>query len=171
MSQIYQWSSWKMPKTFVWNAVKSTSFVPRVRVRVRVTLRLEVYHHSVILGDKLHDTHEKQFSSTEYLRLWSLRNILFRERMSLSFAIVARPSPEQSFSGLSSAGLMNIFDCLRFETRPTWTARTSYLFPPEMGWPIYTLRHWIPFLLPPTTRRATVVVFDPAFIRRSKTKV
>jgi hypothetical protein len=43
-------------------------------------------------------------------------------------------SPAQSFSGLSPAGLMIIFYCLRFETPPTWWARSSYLYPPGTGW-------------------------------------
>jgi hypothetical protein len=34
--------------------------------------------------------------------------------------------------------------------------------PPETGWPSYTPRHWVPFSLPPTTRRATVEVFELA---------
>jgi hypothetical protein len=31
--------------------------------------------------------------------------------------------------------------------------------PPGTGWPSYTPGHWVPFLSPLTTRRATVVVF------------
>jgi hypothetical protein len=33
--------------------------------------------------------------------------------------------------------------------------------PQEQGGPFYTLRHWLPFSSPPTTRRATVEVFKP----------
>jgi hypothetical protein len=33
------------------------------------------------------------------------------------------------------------------------------------GWPRYTLRHWIPLLSPPTTRRAAVEVFEPTSTR------
>jgi hypothetical protein len=47
----------------------------------------------------------------------------------------------------------------------TWRARSPYLYPPVTGWPSYTLRHWAPFSSPPTTRRATVEVFDPASTR------
>jgi hypothetical protein len=75
------------------------------------------------------------------------------------------PSPAQSFSGPSPAGLMTTFYCLRFETHPAWRARSQRLYPPGTGWPSYTSRHWIPFWLPPTTRRATVEVFDPASTR------
>jgi hypothetical protein len=38
------------------------------------------------------------------------------------------PSPAQSFSGPSPAGLMIIFYCLRFETPSTWRGRTPYLY-------------------------------------------
>jgi hypothetical protein len=41
------------------------------------------------------------------------------------------PSPAQSFSGPSPAGLMIIFYCLKFETPPTWRARFPYLHPPR----------------------------------------
>jgi hypothetical protein len=40
---------------------------------------------------------------------------------------------------------MTIFYCLRFETPPTWRARSPYLYPPGTGWPGYTPRHWFPF--------------------------
>jgi hypothetical protein len=62
-------------------------------------------------------------------------------------------SPAQSFSGPSPAGLMTIFYCLRFETPPTWRARSPYLYPPGTGWPGYTPRHCVPFSSPPTTRK------------------
>jgi hypothetical protein len=51
-------------------------------------------------------------------------------------------SPAQSFLGPSSAGLVTIFYCLRFET-PTWRARSPYLYPPGTGWTSYTPRHWV----------------------------
>jgi hypothetical protein len=63
--------------------------------------------------------------------------------------------PAQSFLGLSPAGLVTIFYCLRFETPSTWRATSPY--PPGTGWPSYTPRHWVPFSSPPTTRRATVL--------------
>jgi hypothetical protein len=70
--------------------------------------------------------------------------------------------PAQSFLGLRPVGLVTIFYCLRFKTPPTWRTRSPYLHPPGIGWPSYTPRHWIPFLLPPMTRGATVEVFVPA---------
>jgi hypothetical protein len=56
--------------------------------------------------------------------------------------------------------------CLRFETSSTWRARSPYLKAPGTGWPSYTPRHWVPFSSLPTTDRATVEVFDPAWSPR-----
>jgi hypothetical protein len=47
----------------------------------------------------------------------------------------------------------------------TGGSRFPYLYPPGTGWPGYTPRHWVLFSSPPTTRRATVEVFDPACTR------
>jgi hypothetical protein len=73
----------------------------------------------------------------------------------------------QPFSGPSSTGLVTKFYCLRFETPPTWRARSPYLlvYPPGTWWPGYTPRYWAPFFSPLTTRRATVEVFDNASTR------
>jgi hypothetical protein len=60
---------------------------------------------------------------------------------------------------------MTIFHCLRFATPLPWRARTPYLYPPGTGWPSYTPRHRVFFSSSPTTRRATVVVFEPASTR------
>jgi hypothetical protein len=62
---------------------------------------------------------------------------------------------QRSHSGPSSAGVVTIFYCLKFETPPT-----PYLYPPGTAWPIYTPRHWVPFSSPPTILRATVELFD-----------
>jgi hypothetical protein len=51
--------------------------------------------------------------------------------------------PAQSFLGRSPTGILTIFYCLRFETPPTWKARSLYLYPPGTGWPSYTPRHWV----------------------------
>jgi hypothetical protein len=51
-------------------------------------------------------------------------------------------SPAQSFSGPNPTGLMTAFYCFRFETPPTWRARSPYLYPPGRVWPGYTPRHW-----------------------------
>jgi hypothetical protein len=58
------------------------------------------------------------------------------------------PSPAQPLRGSSP-----IFYCLRFETSPTWRAKSQYLYPPGTEWSSHTLRHWVPFSPP---RRAIV---------------
>jgi hypothetical protein len=53
------------------------------------------------------------------------------------------PSPTESFSGLSSAGLMTIFYCLRFDTpQPGGGGQAPNLYPPGTGRPSYTPKHW-----------------------------
>jgi hypothetical protein len=79
-----------------------------------------------------------------------------------------RSSPAQTFTGQNPAGLMTPFCCLRLETTPTWRARSPYLYHPGTGWPSYSPRHWVPFSSPPTTRRATMEVFDPDSTRESR---
>jgi hypothetical protein len=76
--------------------------------------------------------------------------------LALSSAVISGPSP---------VGLMTTFYCLKFETPQTWRTRSLYLYTPGTGWPSYTPRHWVPFSLPPMTRRATVEVFDPVSTR------
>jgi hypothetical protein len=61
--------------------------------------------------------------------------------------------PAQSFLGPSPAGLMIIFHSLRFETPPTWTTRSPYVYAPGTGWPSYNLRYRVPFPLPSRTHR------------------
>jgi hypothetical protein len=66
---------------------------------------------------------------------------------------------------------MTKFYFLRFETPPTWRARSLYSYPPGTGWPSYTPRHWVPFSLPLTTSRTTVELFNissltPRYIAR-----
>jgi hypothetical protein len=73
------------------------------------------------------------------------------------------PSPVQSFLGPRPVGHMTIFYCLRFKTPPTWRTRSPYLYLPETWWPSYNPRHWVSFLLPPTTCRARVEVYEPTF--------
>jgi hypothetical protein len=35
------------------------------------------------------------------------------------------------------------YNTVSFETPPTWSARSPYLFPPGRGWPSYTPGHWV----------------------------
>jgi hypothetical protein len=72
--------------------------------------------------------------------------------LGLASAVLLGPSP----TGLNHILLSDL------RLPPTWRARSPYLHPPGTGWPDYTPRHWVPFLSPPTTRRATVEIFDPA---------
>jgi hypothetical protein len=61
-------------------------------VKVRVTLRLAVYHQSVRLGGYILEAHDQRFFfSTEPLRSQSLCNILSVEKMALPLWSVARP--------------------------------------------------------------------------------
>jgi hypothetical protein len=93
-----------------------------------------------------------------------MRGTLSDEMTGLSFTIAAGPR-QQSFSDASTTGLMTMFCCLRFETTPTWRARSPYLYSSGTGWPGYITGCWVPFSLPPTTRRATVEVLEPASTR------
>jgi hypothetical protein len=43
------------------------------------------------------------------------------------------------------------FTAIKFETPPTWKARSPYLHPLGTGWAGYTPRHWVPFPSPPTS--------------------
>jgi hypothetical protein len=52
-------------------------------------------------------------------------------------------SQAQSFLGEDPAGLVTIIYSLKFETPPTWRARSPYLYPSGTGWPSCRLRHWI----------------------------
>jgi hypothetical protein len=95
------------------------------------------------------------------MRVLSLRNILSDEDGSVVYNCYWS-SPAQSFSDPIPTGLMTTFYCLRIEIHPTWRARSPYLYPPGTRRPGYTPRPWVPFSSPPTIRRATVEVFDPA---------
>jgi hypothetical protein len=66
----------------------------------------------------------------------------------------------QSFSDPSPKGLMTIFYPLRFETPPTWMARSLNIYPLRTGLPSYSPKHWFPFLSPPTSCKAIVKVFN-----------
>jgi hypothetical protein len=46
-------------------------------------------------------------------------------------------SPAQSFSDPSPGGLLTTFYCLRFETPPTWRARSPVFISPKIMAPLY----------------------------------
>jgi hypothetical protein len=93
-----------------------------------------------------------------------MQHPLWREHGSTVYKC-CQSSPAQSISGQSPMGFVSTFYHFRFKTPPTLRARSPYLYPPGIGWPGYTLRHWVPFSSPPTTCRAMVEVFVPASTR------
>jgi hypothetical protein len=80
------------------------------------------------------------------------------EKTHLPFTIAAGPRQRSHSRILVPREIMTIFYCLRFETTPTWRARSPYLYPLGTGWPGYTPRHWVLISSPTTTRRATLEV-------------
>jgi hypothetical protein len=125
--------------------------------RVRVTLRLAVYRWSVRLGAEPLETHDQNFLSSENLRSESLCNILSAESMSLSFKIVA--GPRQHIHSQVRVDRTHDHTLLsQIRHSPNLEPRSPYLYTPGTGWPSYTFRHWVPFLLPFMTHRATVEV-------------
>jgi hypothetical protein len=84
--------------------------------------------------------------------------------MGLSFTITAGPR-QGSHSQVRVPRDSWPYFTLRFETPPTWRARSPYLYLPGTGWPRYTPRHCIPLSPPPPARRAKVKVFDPTSTR------
>jgi hypothetical protein len=92
------------------------------------------------------------------LLMWS---VLSDERRSVVYNY-CWPSPAKSFLARNPRGnhdhifLSQIRDC------PNLECQVPYLCPPGTRWPSYNHRHWIPFSLPPTTRRAEFHVFEPS---------
>jgi hypothetical protein len=121
--------------------------------RIRATSRLAVYRQSVRLGCNPLETHN-QYS---FFFNWTLVVIV----LCLSYTISAGPR-QRSHSQIrvprNSRPYFTVSDS-RFPR--TWKTRSPYLYLPGTGWPNYTPRHWVPFSSP-TTRWATVEVFDPA---------
>jgi hypothetical protein len=90
-----------------------------------------------------------QHGSSSLTRGWVCRSQFL---LTLAIAVILRSK--------SSGTHDHVCHCLRFKTPSTWRARSPYLFAPGTVWPSYTPRHWAPFYLSPTTRRATVYVID-----------
>jgi hypothetical protein len=92
-----------------------------------------------------------------------VRNPLWRDDLSISYTRNCWwHSPAQSFSGLNPSVLLTIFHRLWFETPSTLKAMSPYLYPPWSRQPSYIPGHWVPFWLPPTTRR-TKIRYSNAF--------
>jgi hypothetical protein len=66
------------------------------------------------------------------------------KRACLSFTIAA-DSSALSFSSPSPVRLMTIFYSLRFQTPPTWRAKSPYLYPQEHGCPVLPPSTGFPF--------------------------
>jgi hypothetical protein len=62
---------------------------------------------------------------------------------------------------------MTIFYCLRFETPPNLDGQVPVFISPSVQ--VITPRYWVPFSSSPTTRRATVEIFQPDSTRVSVT--
>jgi hypothetical protein len=58
--------------------------------------------------------------------------------MGLSFTIAAGPRQRSHSRVRVPRDSWPYFNCLRFETPPTWRARSPYLYPPGTGWPSYS---------------------------------
>jgi hypothetical protein len=86
--------------------------------------------------------------------------------MGLSFTIAAGPRQRNHCQVRVPRAPHFTFSNSRFP--PTWRTRSPYLYPPGTGWFSYNPRHWVPFSSPPTTRRATVEVLDPASTTQSQ---
>jgi hypothetical protein len=117
--------------------------------RVRDTLRPEVYHQSVRFGAKLIQTHDHSFFQLITCGYSSYVTPVWREDESVVYNC-CWSSSAQLFSGPSPVGLMTTSYCVRFETPPTWRARSPYLYTPGRGIPVIPPVAWFPFrrLLP-----------------------
>jgi hypothetical protein len=99
-------------------------------VRVRVILWLAVYRQSVRHGPKTLETHDQRFVPKLTLAVIGL---MYHGPWRKDGSVVYNcywPSPGQSFSGPSPAGLMTMFYCLIFETPLTWRDTSLYFYPP-----------------------------------------
>jgi hypothetical protein len=67
--------------------------------------------------------------------------------------------------GSGSRGTRDHILLSQIRDSPNLEGQVPVFISPGTGWPSYTPRHWVPFLSPPTIRRATVEVFEPASAR------
>jgi hypothetical protein len=91
--------------------------------------------------------------------------VLSNKRTGLSFTIASGPrqlSHSQVWVLWESWPYFTVSDS---RLPPTWRARSQYLYPPGTVCPSYIPRHWVPFLSPPMTCRATMGVFESAVTR------
>jgi hypothetical protein len=127
--------------------------------RVKVML-LPVVSQPVCLGIKPHLGPKVRFLLLSDSWGYVVVGTLSDERASLSFTI-ADSSLQHSYSwGPIPVGLMTMFYSLRLETPPNLDGQVPIFISPRNS---YTPRHLAPFLSSPTTHRAVVEVFEPAF--------
>jgi hypothetical protein len=67
--------------------------------------------------------------------------------------------------GSDSRGTRDHILLSQIRDSPNLQGKAPVFISPGREWSGYTHRHWVPFSSPPTTRRATVEVFDPASTR------
>jgi hypothetical protein len=110
---------------------------------VSVTSRLTVYRQSVRLGDKPLETHNQHF----FFQLASAIILGSKSHGThtylLTYLLMYGAEPFLRSCQLCPRDSWHY--CLKFETLPTWRARSTYLYPPRTGWPNYTPRHGVPF--------------------------
>jgi hypothetical protein len=127
-------------------------------VLIRVILRLTLYRQLVLAKSPLRPTTRififqlntcgySSYITSSLTRGWVYRLQLL---LYLASAFILRFNP---------AGLMAIL-LSQIRDAPFWRTKSPYLYPPGTWSPGYTPRYWVPFSSPPTTRKATVEVFD-----------
>jgi hypothetical protein len=145
---------WGNSTTHTHHSLHSKSFF-----RVRVTLQLAVCRQSVRLGNKLLETTSNfifqlntcgysPYVTSSLMRGWVCHLQLL---LVLASAVILRSE---------SRGTHDHILLPHIRDSPNLEGRSLDLYSPGTGWPGYIRRHWVPFSAPPTTRKATVEVFD-----------
>jgi hypothetical protein len=78
-------------------------------------------------------------------------------RLQLLLALASAVIPRSESRGTHDHILLS-----QIRDSPNLEGQVPYLYPPGTGWPGCNPRNWVPFSSPPTTRRATVEIFNPA---------
>jgi hypothetical protein len=130
--------------------------IPRVQIPVSFLLKKKSWGITTSQSQsQSYVTTDGQWASLSWCQgpIWGLRidfyycqtvagllicGALSDERTGLPFKIAASPL-QRSRSWVR----VHTFYCFKFETPPTWRARSPFLYPPGTGWPSYTPRHWV----------------------------
>jgi hypothetical protein len=94
------------------------------------------------------------FGYSHYVTYSPTRGWVCRLQLLLVFASEVIPGSE-------SLGTHDHILLPQIRVSPDLEGQIPVFTSPETGWPGYTPRHWVPFSSSPTTRTATVEVFDP----------